>query len=241
MSYELWKKLPEGFLRKNFQQFCKIDHDVKRLIVELAERQNFKCALCTRDRHLIIEHDHEPDEGAGDRITIRNIRGLVCHRCNTSLSVYERQESGNYFGLEHVTSYLSSHEYENYIYAYDCRVAALREALLEKKIPNYWHRRLVLDKFDDWFYEGGQPPIWYRRYKEQQNRKIETPEQAIKVLIACMKFVADEFKKNPDFEPPEEFLKLMILVRPIIEQAKAIRENTAADRTQTDATASCLS
>lgn len=229
MSFELWQKLPEGFLKKSYQQFCKLDHDVKRLIVELAIEQNFKCALCTRDRDLVIEHDHEPEEGAGDRITIHNIRGLVCHRCNSSLSVYERQERGEYFGLENVTSHLSNHDYDGYTHVYDCRVATLREALLEKKIPNYWHRRLVLDKFDDWFYEGGRAPLWYRRYREQESRKIETPEDFIRALTAIVQFINGQFKKDPNFEPPEVFLKLMVRIRPIFEQTKAIREGNLAD------------
>lgn len=231
MSFVLWKKLPEGFLRKSYRQFYKLDHEVKRLIIELANNQKFKCALCTQDRNLIIEHDHEPEEGRGDRITIHNIRGLVCQQCNSSLSVYERQERGVYFGLENVTSYISSHRYERYVYAYECRTASLREALLEKQIPNYWHRKLILDRFDYWFYEEGRPPLWYRKYKEKERTKIETPEDFIRVLTAIVQFVTEQLKKDSNYQPPEGFLKIMVLIKPIIEQAMAIREESAAENT----------
>ena len=122
MSYELWQKLPKRFLKKKYQWWYNLDQDVKQLIVELANDQKFKCALCTRDRDLIVEHDHEPQEGPGYPYTIYNIRGLVCSRCNWHLMVYEKEESGEYLNWENASSYLSSSDYENYVYAYKCRV-----------------------------------------------------------------------------------------------------------------------
>jgi hypothetical protein len=133
----------------------------------------------------------------------------VCQGCNWDLGFYETEERGGDFGWENVSCKLSSQDYETYIYVYECRADALREALLEKRIPNYWHRRLILDRFDDWYYEGGRPPLWYRRYKEQESRKIEAPEDFIRGLTAIVQFINEQIKKDPNFEPPEEFFKLM--------------------------------
>jgi hypothetical protein len=187
MSFILWRKLPERFLKMKYQRWCKLDKDVQRLIVELANDQKFKCSLCPRDRDLVVEHDHEPQEGAGYLYTIYNIRGLVCSRCNWHLMLYEKEQLGE--GLnnwENANSYVSSSEYEDYIYAYECRVGRFVEALLEKRIPNYWRRRRVLDKFDNWYYEGGQHPLWYRKYKQKESMKIETPEDFIRGLTAIV-------------------------------------------------------
>lgn len=218
MSSALWRKLPHRFLRMKFERYDELDHEVKRLIVDLASDQKFKCALCSRDSNLIVEHDHEPQEGCGSTYTIYNIRGLVCSRCNWHLMVYEKEASGEYIDWENASSYLSSREYEDYIYTYECRVGSLIETLLEKRIPNYWHRRLILDRFDDWYYEGGQPPLWYRRHKQKEAVKIETPEDFIRGLTAIVKFVGDQIKKDPNYEPPEIFFKLMVRIRPIIDQ-----------------------
>jgi hypothetical protein len=228
MSLDLWQKLPEQFLRMKPARWHNHSHDVKRLIVELANKQNFKCALCkNRDRRLVVDHDHEPEEGPGDRFTIYNIRGLVCQGCNWDLGFYEKEERGEDFGWKNVSCKISSRDYEAYIYVYECRVAALREALLEKRIPNYWHRSLILERFDDWYYEGGRPPLWYRRYKQKERLKIKTPEDFIRVLTAMLQFVNEQIKKDPNFEPPEQFLKLMARIRPIIDEA--INEKTPAD------------
>jgi hypothetical protein len=228
MSFELWQKLPEEFLRMKYPRFSKYGGDVKRLIVELAVKQNFKCALCGRDRNLVVDHDHYPEEGPGDRFTVYNIRGLVCQGCNWDLAFYETEEAGGCFGWENVSCKLSSQDYEDYISFYECRADARREALLEKRIPNYWHRRLILDRFDAWYYDGGEPPLWYWRYKEQESRKIETPEDAVRVLTAILQFASEQFKKDPNFEPPEQFWKLMDLVRPIIDEALKGRTPSAS-------------
>src|SRR5262245_41913153 len=82
MSFE---ELPEGFLKMKFKSWAKLPHEVRDVIVELANKQKFKCALCFRDRGLIVEHDHYPEEGPGHPITIYNIRGLVCSGCNWHL------------------------------------------------------------------------------------------------------------------------------------------------------------
>ena len=83
---------------------------------------------------------------------------------------------------------------------------------------NYWRRRRILDEFDEWYYCRGQPPLWYRRYREEKSRTIETPEDAIRGLTAILKFINEQFKKDPNFEPPDEFLKLMARIGPILDE-----------------------
>lgn len=222
MSFELWQKLPKHLLRMKYEAWCKLDLDVKHLIVELAGKQKFKCALCNQNHALEVEHEHEPKEKVP--YTIYNVRGLVCRKCNWQLMFYEITERGGDIYWENLTSSnLSSDDYGCYIYIYECRVRASHEALLEKRVPNYWHRRLLLDRFDDWYYEGGEPPLWYRKYKEKESRKIETPEDFVRGLTAIVNFVSEQFKKDPNFEPPEIFWKLMDRVQPIIDEAIATR------------------
>lgn len=217
----MWEQLPFGFLRRKFRSFMRLDYDARKLVIELAYQQKFKCALCSSTRNLIIEHDHEPFEGSGESPTVHNIRGLVCSRCNSDLSVYERYERGEYYGLEYVTPRISSYEYERYIYAYDCRVFSLRELLLERRVPNYWHRRLILLRFDSWYYDGHPPPASWLSYKRNRQLEIKTPEEALRILIACMEFVINERKRNPDFDPPDEFFKMLHVAEPIFDLARA--------------------
>ena len=73
MSLVLWQKIPAGFLKRQYRSFDRLDHEVKLLVVELAKSQDFKCAFCSSDRDLYIEHDHDPEQGDGDRPTIHNM------------------------------------------------------------------------------------------------------------------------------------------------------------------------
>ncbi len=229
MSLTLWKKLPHGFLKKGYSGWARLDHDVKTLIVELAEKQKFKCVHCPRERRLIIEHDHYPEQGTGDRYTVYNIRGLVCQRCNWHLMVYEKDLNGEYRGFDEASSYISDREYESYIYAYDCRVISLHEAMLEKKMGTlrYLRRRILLDKFDDWkeWGLGHYPWHWgFDEIKDKKYGKIRTPLQFFKTLTACVQFVKGELEKNPDYEPPEKFLEVMVRIKPMLDELRPVVE-----------------
>src|SRR4051812_5587086 len=103
MGHELWERLPPGLLRMKPRAWHKLDYDVRRLIVDLAERQKLQCVFCSTSRSLEIEHDHYPDIGTGDRYTVYNIRGLVCRRCNWHLMVYEKEDAGDYLGWDNVS------------------------------------------------------------------------------------------------------------------------------------------
>lgn len=152
VSLVLWKKLPRGLLKKRFKARDRLGPDVKRLVVKLAEEQKLKCVHCPRERNLIIEHDHDPIFGTGDKLTAFNIRGLVCQRCNWHLMIYEKDLNGEYRGLDDVSNYISNSEWETYIYAHDTLVAMLYESQLEERMGTlkYLKRRIFLDKFDDW-------------------------------------------------------------------------------------------
>jgi hypothetical protein len=226
MSFKLWQKLPEEFLKMKYGAWVRLDDDVKLLVVALANKQSFKCVYCSRKSSLVIEHDHDPEHGASDRYTIYNVRGLVCSRCNWHLMLYEKDERGEHRGWDHVDSYISSHEYENYVYAYECRTGPLLEELLEERLGsrNYWRRRIFLGKFDDWKYEGGEYPwCWgFEEIKDERYGSIRTPAQFIRALSACVQFVSDELKKDPNFRPPESFFKIMVLVEPLMDKVRPI-------------------
>jgi recombination endonuclease VII len=229
MSVRLWKEMPEGFLKIGFKAFDKLDHDIKQLIFDLAKDQNFKCALCSKRRDLIIEHEHEPREKVP--CTVYNIRGLVCGRCNKALMGCDMEECGYFTNWENGYPYLSSDDYQNYKYRFDCRVAPLIDAAHVKRVGcrNTAHREHVLWMLDARYEEGRFP--WQRRSKGTWDGEIRSPEQAIEVLTACVEFVAEQFKKDPNYEPPEIFLKLMVQIRPILDQAMADREHATADNT----------
>jgi hypothetical protein len=96
MSFELWNELPDGLLKMKRRTWVRLDYEVKLLIIELARNQGFKCAHCGKERGLVIEHDHDPEHGRRDKYTIYNIRGLVCHRCNWHIGIYEADQRGEY-------------------------------------------------------------------------------------------------------------------------------------------------
>ncbi|MEY2525611.1 MAG: hypothetical protein QOE73_382 [Verrucomicrobiota bacterium] len=229
MSLILWNKLPLGFLKKGYAGWARLDHDVKLLIVELAEKQSFRCAHCGRERGLIIEHDHDPEQGTGDRYTTYNIRGLVCQGCNWHLMIYEKDRNGEYRGFDEASSNISDHEYEAYVYAYDCRVNSLYEASLKKKMGTlkYWRRKIFLDKFDDWreWGMGEYPWRWFfDEIKDKKYGKIRTPRQFFKTLSACVQFVKGELERNPDYQPPEKFLEIMIRIKPLLDELRPVVE-----------------
>ena len=221
MSQSLWEKLPTGFLKKGIKAYNRLDYEVQLLIVELAKNQNFKCAFCSTKHGLIIEHDHDPFRGDGDRPTIHNIRGLTCQRCNWHLGLYEIDERGEHRAWDHVYPNIDSDHYQTYIYHYECRIRRLHEDFLEETCPNYWNRKPFLDKFDAWKDEWGNedyPWHWgFEEIKEKRHGEIRTPAQLCKTIIACMKCVVEEKQKDPNFQPPESFFKMMDRLKPLME------------------------
>jgi Recombination endonuclease VII len=225
MSATLWNKLPYGFLKKQFKAWNKLDHDVKGLIVELAEEQKFKCVHCPRERNLMIEHDHYPEYGSGDKLTVFNIRGLVCQRCNWHLMIYEKDMNGEYRSFDEVSSYISDGEWESYIYAYDCRVVTLNENRLKQSMgtAKYWRRRLFLNKFDDWKEwvprKRLYPWHWgFDEIKERKRHTIRTPEQFVKVLAAIVEYLKGELAKNPDWRPSEEMVPALLRIKAFVDE-----------------------
>ena len=231
MSLTLWNRLPNGFLKKQFKAWDRLDYGVKRLIVELAEDQKFKCVHCSEKRDLIIEHDHNPIHGSGEKITVFNIRGLVCQGCNWHLMIYEKDLNGEYRGFDDVYSNISDRDWESYIYAYDCRVIGLHESRLEERMgaAKYWRRRIFLDKFDDWEEYGTRkhhyPWHWgFDEIKERKRWTIKTPEQFFKVLAAFLQYLKNELAKNPDWEPPDEVLRGVARIKPFLDELRLIAE-----------------
>jgi len=204
-----------------------LDYDVQLLIVELARSQGYKCAHCEQNSDLIIEHDHYPEHGPGDKCTIYNIRGLVCGPCNWHIGMYEAEERGEIPNWPDRFPRVSASEYESYSYAYECRVSPLLEAMLEERLGtlNYWRRRLFLQKFDEWSEYGGKYP-WYWGFEVIKLKRygIRTPQQLLRVLTPCINLVAEELRKNPEYEPPASFLKVIFWLKPLLDRVRPIVE-----------------
>jgi ethanolamine ammonia-lyase large subunit len=49
------------------------------MVARMSALQNHKCALCKQRKKLVIDHCHSTGK----------VRGLLCHRCNTSLGWIE--------------------------------------------------------------------------------------------------------------------------------------------------------
>ncbi|WP_315836295.1 endonuclease domain-containing protein [Bradyrhizobium prioriisuperbiae] len=229
MSDDLWHQLPCGFLKKTSKGWMRLDRDLRLLIVKLASAQKFRCAFCDRTKGLIVEHDHSPVRGSGDKPTIYNVRGLACHRCNWHLGMYEADARGDYLAWNDVYIRISECDFDPYNYAYECRVLTLLENELEQQLEprNYWRRRQFLQKFDDWN-EWGRGCYPWRSYfaeiKERQRRKIRTPEQFWNNLADIVRFFIEQRQKNPDAELPDSFAKLLVRLKPILDNARPIIE-----------------
>jgi len=228
-SFELWQRLPIRFLKKEYRGWSQLDHAVQLLTVELAEKQKFKCALCNRTQRLEIEHDHDPYHGEGIQLTVYNIRGLVCRGCNWQLMMYEKEQRREYTGWDNFNSSISDYQYEDYIYAYECRVNCLLEASLEESLGsyNYWcKRRNLLDKLDEWK-DGSTKFPWqwgFEEIKEKRHGRIRTPTQFINTLHACLKFLAEQYDKDPNFRPSDEALKFLVRVRTFLDRIRPVVE-----------------
>jgi hypothetical protein len=229
MSDHLWDQLPAGFLKRTPRGWMRLDRDVRSLILQLARAQNFKCAFCSETKGLIVEHDHWPERGSGDKLTIYNVRGLACSGCNWHLGMYEADARGDYRAWDDAYIRISDRDFEPYAYAYECRIHALQEEELEQRLGTiaYWNRRLFLQKFDDWreWGRGRYPwPSYFAEIKERRRRMIRTPEQFWSTFAACVKFVVEERSRNPDYEIPEQFTKLLVRMKPLLDEAWPIIE-----------------
>jgi hypothetical protein len=68
---------------------------------------------------------------------------------------------------------------------------------------------------------GAERSLWrshFTELKKRQRWKIRTPEQFWNTLAACMRFVVEETRKNQDFEIPEQFMQLLMRVKPILDE-----------------------
>ena len=231
MGWDLWNQLPSGLLAKSFSGFNRLDYSLKVLVVELAKKQNFKCAICSRNGKLVIEHDHYPDRGTGEFATIYNTRGLTCGRCNWHLMMYEKELHGDCVGFGEATSNISDRKWEEYTYSYDCRIVALNETELRQRCPNYWQRRIFLDKFDDWREWNMQYPWrWYfDEIKDRRYGAIRTPKQFFNLLAACLKFLTAEYEKNPDYEPPEEVVRALFKIKSFLDEVAPMAQARLAE------------
>jgi hypothetical protein len=135
--------------------------------------------------------------------------------------MYEADERGDYRGWDDAYIYISERDFYPYAQAYESLVRALLEEELEQRLGpvKYWRRRLFLQKFDDWHEWGGRYPwrSYFSEIKERQRWKIRPPEQFWRNLAACVRFLVEARRKNPDFEIPGPFLEVLVRVKPILD------------------------
>lgn len=222
MSDYYWRQLPAGFLKRTARGWMRLDAGVRKLVVELARTQNFKCAFCDETRGLIIEHDHYPERGSGDKLTVYNVRGLACSGCNWHLGMYEADNRGDYRGFDDAYIRIDDRDFGPYAQAYEDRVLALIEEELQQRMEpaNYWKRWLFLQKFDERDWSRHYPwPSYFGEIKRRRRMVIRTPEQFWEAFAASARFVLEQKRKDPIFEIPEAFLRVVALVKPMIEEA----------------------
>jgi hypothetical protein len=224
-SFELWQKLPPELLRKKSSGFSRLDYGLQQLVVVLAEKQKFKCALCDQDHSLVIEHDHEPKYGIGDCATVYNTRGLACQGCNRQIHLFEMELRGEYSNFPNVYVWLSDGKYWNYIYAYECRANPLIEAALKADLGelNYWRRWNLLYKYDRWKENWNDEFPWpwgFEEIKDKRYGTIRTPKRFIEVLTACVNFVAAEYKKDPNYRPPDNVVRFMFEAKTLLDKMR---------------------
>jgi hypothetical protein len=234
MSVRLWNKLPAGLLKMKPRGWSKLDYNVMHLIVSLAREQGYKCAHCNQTRGLEIEHDHYPvrgPQGTSIPYTVYNVRGLVCRPCNWDIGMYEAEERGEYSNWPDRIRRVSDREYEEYIYLYECRVGSLIETELEERLgsTNYWRRRNLLSKFDDWREWGGKKKKtypWYWGFDEIKDKKygrfrtLKQIQQFFRTLTAMVRYVVE----HPEYEPSEKFFEIIFWIKPILEDVRPIIE-----------------
>jgi hypothetical protein len=221
-----WNYLPIGFLRLGFDRWLRLDPELRDFIVKLAREQNFRCALCSTDHRLILEHDHDPYIGDGERPAIYNTRGLVCDRCNRHIDFWEQRKRGEY-GWDHVNICFSDSDYDAYIDAYDARVLALWEDDLKRRLGRrYWRRRLFVDQFYHWSEVKWHDYPWPSYFKEIRTRRrwTKNPELFFKTLLDCLKFFVAHKEKNPDYQPPDDFIKVIHWVKPLLDELRPVVE-----------------
>ncbi|WFU80752.1 hypothetical protein QA645_41125 [Bradyrhizobium sp. CIAT3101] len=54
--------------------------------------------------------------------------------------------------------------------------------------------------------------------------RIPTPEQFRNIFAACARFAIEEKRRNPDFEIPEQFVRMVIAVKPLLDEAGPLIE-----------------
>jgi hypothetical protein len=148
--------------------------------------------------------------------------------------MYEHSENGNHVSFGEASSNISSQEWDEYTYAYDCRVVALHESELKERCPNYWQRRVFIDKFDNWREWGNRrrdyPWRWYfNEIKDRRHGTIRTPQQFFKMLAALNSFLKNELEKDPDYEPPEEIIKALLQIGPFLDELRPVVEARLAE------------
>ena len=101
----VWRASPEG-QRKERENHLKKKYGITSEDYErMHENQDGKCAICEttetgdrRAKHFTVDHCHETGK----------VRGLLCHRCNTALGLFEDKTDR----MNNAIQYLRKHDDE---------------------------------------------------------------------------------------------------------------------------------
>jgi recombination endonuclease VII len=216
MSLRLRDKLPADLLQKAPKAFDKLDHQIKELVVRLAEEQGFKCFFCETRAGLFIEHEHCP--GVREKLTIYNIRGLVCSRCNQHISYLEQEQLLGFKNFENAESWISSDEFEGYTYLFDQRIVEFQEAELLRQMgaSQYWERFVRLSKIE---WRSKSRPEYFQEAKFRQ--RMKHPHLVIKFVAAALRYVQNQFDSNPQYDPPDAVITFLVRVKPLVDKVRA--------------------
>lgn len=195
------------------------------MVAPRSRREEARHRDCPRPEFQVrvLRRDPGPDHRARSlsgarpwrQTSVYNIRGLTSPGCNWHLGMYEADERGDYRGFDDAFIRIDERVFYPYAQAYDNRVLTpIKEELEQRMDPvNYWRRGLFLQKFDE--------REWSRHYPWQKRRRrmiVRTPEQFWNAFAASARLVVKERRSNPDFEIPEAFIRIVVLVKPIIDE-----------------------
>jgi len=112
---------------------------------------------------------------------------------------------------------------------------------------NYWRRRNFLFKFDDWTEWGGKRREmypWYWGFDEIKDRKYgyfrttKRIQELLRFVTAYAQLIEEQHSKDPKYQPPEAFLKIIFWLKPIFDRLRPEIEAKMAARERNDAKSS---
>lgn len=216
-SLRLWNKLPEGLLGRSFESWHRLGYKVQLLVLRLAEEQNSKCFFCSNGTGLFIDHEHYP--GIKEKVTVYNIRGLLCPRCNSHISYIEQEEVLGFTNFENAECWLSSSDVETYKYLFDQRVIEFREADLEEEMGGhrYLERGARLSQIEYWR-ESASTSQWEPFEHAKFRQRMKHTRFVAAYFLTTLRYIAKQFEADPNYDPPENVRAFIEQITPLMDE-----------------------